>query len=108
MNSRDETRTLRSRDVAQAADLDRQATEPPGPSAALAARTVAVGTYPTATGVMYAVQMLTIAATEAEGATPSLTLVPGTFFALHRGATAPPVGSDVILELVDGLWLFRF
>ncbi len=107
MNSRDETRTLRGRDTDRLADLDRTANEEPAPAAAILARTVTVTTYPTTAGKVIACQALTISVTEVEGAAPTLTLVPGVFYSVHIGTNLPPVGSDVLLEMVDGLWVLR-
>ncbi|WZP01200.1 hypothetical protein EP7_005644 (plasmid) [Isosphaeraceae bacterium EP7] len=68
--------------------------------------TLAVSSYPTTAGVMYGVQQVSAECVEAENSSPTYTPISGTFYALHTGATAPDVGSNYVVTLVQGLWVF--
>ena len=106
--SADESRTLRARQSDLGDEIDRQPLADIGTSAALLVRTVAVSSYPTTAGVAYGVQALDLSVSEAEGATPTLTVLAGKFFAINLGSNIPPVGTSLLVELVQGKYVFVY
>lgn len=103
-----EFRILRQRQAAgdaEATRLDDPRSPPPGPTLV---KTVAVTSYPTAAGRVFAVQAIDVDFVEAEGATPTFTDVPGIFYALHVGATPPPLGTKAIAKPASGRWIIPY
>lgn len=109
MDSADEARTLRAQLDVLSAALDRLDRPDSLTSAAVLAQTVAVSSYPTGSGPkVIGVKAVTLTVAETEGATPTLTQVGSTFFAVAVGTgTIPAVGSTVLLEQLAGRWVAK-
>src|SRR5690349_7193338 len=104
----DELRIARQRqsDVEVRADQVNQ--DAPEEGSVALARTKAVGTYPTAANRYFAMSPVTVGGVEGEGNPGTFTVESGTFFALNIGSAVPPVGTDVIVEGINGRWVFEF
>lgn len=80
--------------------------------AAVLARTVTIGTYPTAVPRVFMVVPVSVSVSEVEGATPTLTAAANSeaFGAVCIGKNVPPSGTNVLLshDSNSGLWVFRY
>lgn len=104
-----ETRTLRDRQSAAAADLDRSAGGAPHGAAALLVATTTATLYPTSAGVAYACVPLGINGDEAEGAAATYVVMSANIlFALNLGSSIPPNGANIVVHAVGGRWCFRW
>lgn len=69
--------------------------------------TASDGNYPTAAGAFYLVHPLTVGGDEVEGAAWTSTAnVNQSVYAYNMGATAPPVGTKVLVFHVPNRWVF--
>jgi hypothetical protein len=104
-----ESRTLRDRQSAASADLDRSAGGMPHGAAALIAQTTTVATYPTTAGLMYGLIAQDIDGDEVEGAACTYTATSANvLYAVNLGTAIPPNGTNVIVSAVGGRWAFRY
>lgn len=101
----------RLRDAAERAERESSVDHaaPAQASRVLLARTCdpPAGSYPTAAGVLYPLEPLGLLGTESAGSSGVKTATGAVFYALHIGATAPPVDTEVIAHDVPHRWVFR-
>lgn len=105
-----ETRTLRNRQIALSAALDRaQSNRPPFGSAAVLCQTFEEGTYPTSAASMFACKPQEIDSDESEGAAASYVESSATvLYAANLGGSVPPQNTNVIAHSVGGRWVFSY
>lgn len=104
----DEIRILRRRLEDLIDSLDRGAEDPGIGGIAMLVQTGAINVYPTSAVAVYAVQALVPAGNEAEGVAPTFAAYGNKFTAINTGTKVPPSGSQVIVRLVSGRYVFRF
>lgn len=102
----DDLGQLRRRQDALAAAADARAPAAGPGAACVVAVTTHVTAYPTSGPVMVAVQRVTVAVKEREGAIPAFAPVGPVFYALCGAASIPPEGTHVLLAQAQGLWGF--
>ena len=71
-------------------------------------KTVTVASYPTTAIGEYGVQRVILGGAETEGAVPSFTMAPTTFYAANIGIGVPPPGTYVVGDLISGRWAFHY
>jgi len=99
-----------NRDIDLRAEMGRLLGRDADGTTAVVCKTVAVGTYPTVAGKYFAVREQTLFGDETEGAVVTLAdRSTNTFFAVHLGATVPPVGTQVLVVTTpEGRRTFRY
>lgn len=111
MMSSDDTAQLRRRLDALVDDLERDPASGCACAPARVVQTYTESSYPAAASRVYAVRVVEISSAETEGATPTLTVTSGGFYAANIGSAIPPSGTNVLATQVGGvggLWIFRY
>jgi hypothetical protein len=101
-------RELRQRVAALERLLDRLEAEAPAGEPCAVGTTASRGSYPTAAGRFYGMDVAEVIGDEAEGATPSLTGSSGPVFAANLGSAIPPAGTVLPIDRVARRWVFRY
>lgn len=105
----DESRITIGRQLASDDALARLADRGPSRPGAFVGRTVVQSSYPTAPGVLYAVNVVDISGTEVEAGSVSTTVGSKISYAYNCGSAIPPVGTDVLIHPVPvGRLVFRY
>lgn len=107
-NPTNESERLREADDQVEADVGSLPGPDPSAAGSIVCITTNTGTYPSTPGVFYAVTPRVVLGPEVAGGTPVVTSNSTTFHALHRGATAPPVNTEVLVTYVPHRWIFRY
>lgn len=105
----DESRTLRGRHSALAAEADRLPTPAPAGGSTMLVRTGNEAmAYPTTAGVFYACVPVDPGGPEVEGGAGTFTDGAGLVFVLNAGAGVPPTGTKVIARAIGGRWVMTY
>jgi hypothetical protein len=104
----DEARILRERLAELCAALDRIPDALACLPTSLLVQTTTVAVYPTVAGRYYACTPVAVGGNEAENQTPTFAALTGVVYAANIGATVPPSGTKLVIDLTGDRYTFRY